>query len=150
MTYLFLARHFIKRKYFLEKFSPLLYIIPISLYNKTMTVLKIAAVLFVILTLILSIIITKVFRLNKFGFNFADLAFPLFAFEFYFISDKFFFHNWLPLLGVALSILSMWIVIYFLRKKRSFYYPKFFKFFWRAGFILTFFLYLALVISIFL
>ncbi|GGE31569.1 DUF3397 family protein [Streptococcus himalayensis] len=115
-----------------------------------MTVLKIAAVLFVILTLILSIIITKVFRLNKFGFNFADLAFPLFAFEFYFISDKFFFHNWLPLLGVALSILSMWIVIYFLRKKRSFYYPKFFKFFWRAGFILTFFLYLALVISIFL
>ncbi|MEW4354119.1 DUF3397 family protein [Streptococcus pneumoniae] len=115
-----------------------------------MTVLKIAAVLFIFLTLIVSIIIAKVFRLRKFGMNFADLAFPLFALEFYVISDKSFYHSWLPQLGFSLSLLAITIILYFLRKKRSFYYPKFFKFFSRAGFILTFFLYLALVITLFL
>lgn len=114
-----------------------------------MTVIKIAAVLFLILTPILSIIVTKLFRLRKFGLIFTDLAFPLLAFEFYFISSKSFYHSFLPQLGLALSLLAIGISFYFLRKKRAFYYPKFFKFFWRSGFLLTFFLYLVLVMGLF-
>ena len=47
-----------------------------------MTLLKIASILFIFLTIILTIIITKLFRLKRFGWNFADLAFPLFVLEF--------------------------------------------------------------------
>ena len=115
-----------------------------------MTLLKIASILFIFLTIILTIIITKLFRLKRFGLNFADLAFPLFVLEFYVLSDRAFYHSLLPELALALSALAIAITIYFLRVKRSFYYPKFFKFFWRAGFILTFFLYLAMVIGLFL
>ena len=115
-----------------------------------MTLLKIASVLFIFLTIILTIIITKLFRLKQFGLNFADLAFPLLVLEFYVISDKAFYHSLLPELTLALSALAIAITVYFLRVKRSFYYPRFFKFFWRAGFILTCFLYLAMVIGLFL
>ena len=115
-----------------------------------MTLLKIASILFIFLTIILTIIITKLFRLKRFGLNFADLAFPFFAIELYIISDKAYYHSLLPQLTLALSVLAIAITIYFLKKKRSFYYPKFFKFFWRAGFLLTFFMYLAMVIGLFL
>lgn len=115
-----------------------------------MTLLKIASVLFIFLTIILTIIITKLFRLKQFGLNFADLAFPLLVLEFYVISDKAFYHSLLPELTSALSTLAIAITVYFLRVKRSFYYTRFFKFFWRAGFILTCFLYLAMVIGLFL
>ena len=115
-----------------------------------MVLLKIASVLFIFLTLILAIITVKVFKLKKYGLNFADLAFPFFIVEFYIISDKAFYHSLLPQLVLALSGLAIAITVYFLKKKQTFYYPKFFKFFWRAGFLLTFFMYLAMVISIFI
>ena len=115
-----------------------------------MMLLRIAAVLFIFLTIALSIILIKFLRLKRFGLNFADLAFPMFFLEFYIISDRAFYHSLLPELALALSALAIAITVYFLRVKRSFYYPKFFKFFWRAGFILTFFLYLAMVIGLFL
>ena len=115
-----------------------------------MTLLKIASILFIFLTLVLTTITVRVFQLRKYGLNFADLAFPLFVVEFYIISDKAYYHSLLPQLTLALSVLAISITIYFLKKKRSFYYPKFFKFFWRAGFLLTFFMYLAMVIGLFL
>ncbi|MDO4667175.1 MAG: DUF3397 domain-containing protein [Streptococcus sp.] len=115
-----------------------------------MTLLKIASVLFIFLTLILTAIIVRIFGLKKIGINFADLSFPLFIVEFYIISDKAFYHSLLPQLSLALSVLSIAICIYFLKRKRVFYYAKFFKFFWRAGFLLTFFMYLAMVINLFL
>ena len=95
-----------------------------------MTLLKIASILFIFLTLILTTITVRVFQLRKYGLNFADLAFPLFVVEFYIISDKAYYHSLLPQLTLALSVLAIAITIYFLKKKRSFYYPKFFKFFW--------------------
>ena len=107
-----------------------------------MIFLKIASVLLLILSFIISITVVKLFRLQKKGYNFADIAFPLLAFEFYLISDKAYYHSLLPQLVLA-------IVYYFLMKKRLFSYQRFFKFFWRAGFILTFFMYLALIIALF-
>ncbi|HEM6088814.1 TPA: DUF3397 family protein [Streptococcus suis] len=110
--------------------------------------LKIIAILFVFLTLAISIIIVKVFNLKKYGRNFADIAFPLYAFEFYLISDKMYYNSLLPHLTLSLSLLSLGLCAFFLLNKRSFSYKRFFKFFWRSGFILTFFMYLALVIAV--
>ncbi|HFU4463622.1 TPA: DUF3397 domain-containing protein [Streptococcus suis] len=109
--------------------------------------LKIAAVLFVFLTLTISIIIVKIFRLQKRGRNFADIAFPMFAFEFYLISDKMYYSSLLPHLLLALSILALTICLFFLFVRKTFSYRRFFKIFWRSGFLLTFFMYLALVIA---
>ncbi|HFI0035706.1 TPA: DUF3397 domain-containing protein [Streptococcus suis] len=110
--------------------------------------LKIAAVLFVVLTLTISIIFVKIFGLQKRGGNFADLAFPMFAFEFYLISDKMYYNSLLPYLILALSILALSISLFFLLIRKSFSYKRFLKIFWRSGFILTFFMYLALVIAV--
>lgn len=114
-----------------------------------MLFLRLASILFIILTLTIAIILVKLLGLQKKGWNFADIAFPMFVVEFYLISDKVYYHSLLPHLFLALSILAIAIATYFLVKKRDFTYPRFFKFFWRAGFLLTFFLYLALVIAIF-
>ena len=112
--------------------------------------IKVASLVFIFLTLILSGIIIRVFKLRRYGWNFADLAFPLFALEYYLISDAAYYHNLLPQLLLALSLLAIGLTIYFLKKRRSFYYPKFFKYFWRAGFLMTFFLYLIMTISLFI
>ncbi|COG43362.1 integral membrane protein [Streptococcus pneumoniae] len=42
------------------------------------------------------------------------------------------------------------LVFFFLLKKRSFYYPKFIKFFWRTGFLLTLIMYIEMVVELFL
>ena len=112
--------------------------------------IKVASLVFIFLTLILSGIIIRVFKLHRYGWNFADLAFPLFALEYYLISDSAYYHNLLPQLLLALSLLAIGLTIYFLKKRHSFYYPKFFKYFWRAGFLITFFLYLIMTISLFI
>ena len=112
--------------------------------------IKVASLVFIFLTLILSGIIIRVFKLRRYGWNFADLAFPLFALEYYLISDAAYYHNLLPQLLLALSLLAIGLTIYFLKKRRSFYYPKFFKYFWRAGFLITFFPYFIMTISLFI
>ena len=114
-----------------------------------MILMKIASILLLVLTLIVSIILTKLFKLKKLGFNFADLAFPILVFEYYLITAKTFTHNFLPRLGLVLSLLAIILVFFFLTKKRSFYYPKFIKFFWRAGFLLTFVMYIEMVLELF-
>lgn len=113
-----------------------------------MILMKIASILLVILTLVVCFIVTKLFGLKKLRINFADLAFPLLVFEYYLITAKAFTHNFLPRLGVALSLLAILLVTFFLLKKRSFYYPKFIKFFWRAGFLLTLVLYIAMIVEL--
>lgn len=114
-----------------------------------MIVLKIASLLFIILNLVIASAAVQLFRLRKRGWNFADIAFPLFAFEFYLISDKAYYNSLLPYLLLALSLLALGITFYFIFNRKEFPYGKVFKFFWRASFILTFFFYLALVIAIF-
>ncbi|CRF30526.1 integral membrane protein [Streptococcus pneumoniae] len=46
-----------------------------------MILMKLASILLLILTLVVCIILTKLFRLKKLGRNFADLAFPVLVFE---------------------------------------------------------------------
>ena len=115
-----------------------------------MILMKLASILLLILTLVVCIIVTKLFRLKKIGFNFADLAFPILVFEYYLITSKTFTHSFLPRLGLLLSLLAIILVFFFLLKKRSFYYPKFIKFFWRAGFLLTLVMYIEMIVELFL
>lgn len=115
-----------------------------------MILIKLASVLLLVLTIALAIIISRFFKLKKKGINFADLAFPFLIFEYYLITAKVFTHNYLPVLGIVLSILAIILVFFFLIKKRSFYYPKFIKFFWRAGFLVTFLIYIIMIVQIFL
>ena len=112
--------------------------------------IKVASVLFIFLTLILSGIIVHLFKLQKRGWRSTDIAFPLFALEYYLISDSAFYHSLLPLLALSLSLLALGLTVYFLKKKKSFYYPKFIKYFVRAGFLVTFLLYLILTASLFI
>lgn len=91
--------------------------------------LKIAAFLFIFLTLAISIIAVKFFKLQKWRWNFADIAFPLYAIEFYLISDKAYYNSLLPHLVFALSFLAIGLCAFFLFKKKEFSYKKFFKFF---------------------
>ena len=113
-----------------------------------MILMKIASILLLVLTLVVCIIVTKLFRLKKIGFNFADLAFPILVFEYYLITSKTFTHSFLPRLGLLLSLLAIILVFFFLLKKRSFYYPKFIKFFWRAGFLLTLVMYIEMIVEL--
>lgn len=119
-------------------------------YNKHMILIKLASILLLVLTLALAIIISRFFKLKNKGINFADLAFPFLIFEYYLITGKVFSHNYLPILGIVLSLLAIILVFYFLNTKRSFYYPKFIKFFWRAGFLLTLLIYIIMIVQIFM
>lgn len=109
--------------------------------------LKIISILFIFLTLTISFIIVKLLQLRKKGWNFADIAFPLYAFQFYIVSDKAYYNSLLPHLVLSLALLATGLALFFLFKKKEFSYKRFFKVFWRAGFILTFLMYLALVIA---
>ena len=110
-----------------------------------MTMYKLMAIAFIFLTLIFSYIIVSTFHLRRFGINLADIALPLFAVEIVLVSAKFYTHSFL-----AMSILSLILAIRQIRKRKTFSFRRFFKFFWRSGFILTFFFYLATVIAAFL
>ena len=113
-----------------------------------MILMKLASILLLILTLVVCIIITRLFRLKKLGRNFADLAFPVLVFEYYLSAAGTVGHGLRPRLGLALSILAIILVFFFLLKKRSFYYPKFIKFFWRAGFLLTLVMYIEMIVEL--
>ena len=125
-------------------------ILKILWYNNGMILMKLASILLLVLTLALAIILSRLFKLKKRGSNAADLAFPFLIFEYYLITAKMFTHNQLPVLGIALSILAIVLVFFFLNKRRSFYYPKFIKFFWRAGFLLTLLIYIIMIVQIFM
>ncbi|EHJ52315.1 membrane protein [Streptococcus macacae NCTC 11558] len=111
---------------------------------------KLMALAFIFLTLVFSYIIVATFNLRRFRLNLADIALPLFAAEIVLVSAKFYTHSFLPHYLAAMSVLSLVLAIRQLQKRKAFSLKKFIKFFWRAGFILTFFFYLATVIAIFL
>ena len=114
-----------------------------------MLLLKIAAVVYPIVTLIISILFVKLLKLNKRGWNFADLAFPMFAFEFIILTDKLYYSSLLPHLLLALSLLLLILLTGTLYKKRELDYKRFFQVYWRAGFLLTFLMYIGLLVAIF-
>ncbi|MCK1192156.1 DUF3397 domain-containing protein [Streptococcus uberis] len=110
---------------------------------------KLIALLFIVLTPLFSQIMVKLFRLEHYGIKFPDLAFVLFALEIALVSGKFYDNNLLPYYFIVLSLLAIAISLTLVMKSQKFHYPRFFKLFWRIGFLITLFAYLVLVILIF-
>ena len=78
-----------------------------------MLFLKIIALFCFIASIALSIFLVRLLGLRKKGINFADLAFPLLVFAYYYVTDKASFHSGWPVLGLSFSILGLGIVFYF-------------------------------------
>lgn len=115
-----------------------------------MMIFKILAASFIVMTPLFGFAITKIFKLDRYKINFADLALPLFIFEIVIVSQKFFVHSFLPHYLCLMSLLAIGVAIGLFRKNKSqFSYKRFFKFFWRTGFIASLLFYIALVIAIF-
>ncbi|MGT2926670.1 DUF3397 family protein [Streptococcus cuniculipharyngis] len=116
-----------------------------------MTFYKFLALGLLVLTPLLSLLITKLFQLDKLGLRFPDLAFPLFAGQIIYLSGHFFTHSLLPHYAIALALLAICAAIWLLNKQPNhFSYRRFFKVFWRTGFLVTLVFYLSMLIAIFL
>ncbi|MCU9533470.1 DUF3397 domain-containing protein [Streptococcus sp. CSL10205-OR2] len=115
-----------------------------------MMMYKMMAILFVFITPLFSFIMVKLLGLSKYKINLADLSLPLFVGEIYLVSKNFFTHSFIFYYLIVMSLLAIGLTIWLLRSKKEFHYRRFFKFFWRAGFILTFLFYIATVVAIFL
>lgn len=112
---------------------------------------KILAATFILLTPLFGIAVVKLFSLDRFKINFADIALPLFIFEMFILSRNFFTYSVIPFYIIIMSLLAIVVTIGLLRDPdRLFTYRRFLKFFWRTGFILTFFCYIGIVIVLFL
>ncbi|MGT2828538.1 DUF3397 domain-containing protein [Streptococcus hillyeri] len=111
---------------------------------------KILALSFLFLTPLFGLALVKLFSLERFKVNFADLALPVFMFEIVIVSQKFFVHSYLPHYLLVLSLLAIGVSLWLFKTSReNFTYRRFFKFFWRLSFIFSFFFYLAVVIAVF-
>ena len=111
---------------------------------------KILAASFLFLTPLFGFSLVKIFGLERYKINFADLALPVFILEIIIVSQKFFVHSYLPHYLIMLSILAIGVAIWLFRKNGpGFTYRRFFKIFWRLSFIFSFFFYLAVVIAVF-
>ncbi len=89
--------------------------------------IKVATVLFIFLTLILSSIIVHLFKLQR-GWRSTDIAL-IYCLEYYLISRQHFYHSLTTTIepfafGLGTNGL-------FLKKKKSFHYLNFIKYFWR-------------------
>lgn len=115
-----------------------------------MTFLKLIAVLFLFLSLGLSLVLVSFFGLKRFRIHPVDLFFPLLAVSFYIVSDQAFYHSLIPILTLVLSIILLGVSVHFIRSKETFPYQQVVKIFWRIGFIFTLALYLALLGYIFI
>lgn len=116
-----------------------------------MTFYQLLALALLFLTPTLSFIITKIFQLDKLGLRFPDLAFPLFAGEIVYVSSRFFTHSLLPHYLIGLALLAIFSSIWLLNKQPNhFSYRRFFKVFWRTGFLVTLVFYIATLVAIFL
>lgn len=116
-----------------------------------MMIYQFFALAFLIVTPIASQQLITLFKLDRKGLKFADLALPLFALEMVLVSKKFLTHSILPHYLLIMSLLSLGVCIWLLRHTRNkrFSHHRFTKLYWRLGFFVTFFVYVALLVAIF-
>lgn len=98
---------------------------------------------------ILAQLLVKLFRLERFKINLADLSLPFYAFAIFQVSKRFFTHSFLPHYLAVMAILALVICTAMLNKQETFLVKRFFKLFWRIGFFVTAFCYLLTIILIF-
>ncbi|KXT76035.1 DUF3397 family protein [Streptococcus sp. DD12] len=112
---------------------------------------KILAVALLFITPFFAVILTKLFGLRKRGLLFTDLALVFYAVEAVWLSSLFFTHLILPAYLLLLALLAIGVTFFLLfRSKKAFGYKRFFKLFWRLGFLATLAFYLVELALIFL
>lgn len=112
---------------------------------------KLIAVSFLLLTPLFGYALQRLFGLHRLNIIFSDLALPVFMFEIFMVSEKFFMVSFVPHYLILLSLIAIGTTIWLLKKSPTqFKYLRFLKLFWRLSFIFTFFFYLALVAAIFI
>lgn len=114
-----------------------------------MILYKFFAIAFLILTPIFSYIIYRFLVLKHWGFNFADITFPLYAIESVIVSGHFFTHSFAPYLTIVLGLTAIIITLRMIRKSNTFKFRRFVKLFWRISFFTTSLFYLTTVILVF-
>ncbi|HEK9991454.1 DUF3397 domain-containing protein [Streptococcus equi subsp. zooepidemicus] len=115
-----------------------------------MIIYKLTALAFIILTPLFSMIMISLLRLGRRGIKFPDLALPLFVFDIVIVSGKFFTHHLLPYYLIVMSLLAIVMALLLIIRIQQFSYRRFFKLFWRVGFLVTLLFYLMLVGLIFI
>ncbi len=129
----------------------MIYFEPDNGYNKLMSIFmfKVLSASLLILTPIFTYIICKFFKLGLLGIKFPDITVPLYILEIIVASSEFFKHSFIYYYLIAISILAIIVACWQFLKNKSFTYKRWFKFFWRLNFFLTFFFFLATILLIF-
>ncbi|MFC3931827.1 DUF3397 family protein [Streptococcus dentapri] len=96
--------------------------------------------------------LVRYFDLKRFSIKFPDLSLPFLAWAIIHYSGIYFTHSFLPqylLMMCLLAIATCFFIIYRTRNSvKVFSYKRFFKLFWRMGYLLTALFYIVTVILI--
>lgn len=110
---------------------------------------KVLSASLIILTPIFTYIICIFFKLGHLGIKFPDITIPLYVLEMIICSSQFFDHSFLYYYLIAVSLLAILVASWQFLRNKTFTYKRWFKFFWRLNFFLTFVAYLATLILMF-
>lgn len=113
------------------------------------TLLKMIYAAFLGLVPIFTFILCRILRLNKLKIIFTDLALPLYVFMMVYSSSVFFEHSFFFHYLSIMSVLAMFVAVWIYKRQGVFHYSRWFKVFWRMGFFVSFFFYLAVLIILF-
>ncbi len=95
--------------------------------------------------------LVRYFDLKRFSIKFPDLSLPFLAVAIIYISGRYFTHNFFPQYLLMMCLLAIATCLFILRKAgkiKIFSYKRFFKLFWRMGYLLTAIFYIVTLILI--
>ncbi|MGT2930669.1 DUF3397 family protein [Streptococcus dentasini] len=95
--------------------------------------------------------LVRYFDLKRFSIKFPDLSLPFLAWAIIYVSGIYFSHSFLPQYLLMMCLLAIATCLFILRrtgKIKVFSYKRFFKLFWRMGYLLTAIFYIVTVILI--
>ncbi|WP_019781438.1 DUF3397 domain-containing protein [Streptococcus sobrinus] len=109
------------------------------------------AVLYFFIIPFLAQSLVRYFVLKRFSIKFPDLSLPFLAVAIIYISGRYFTHNFFPQYLLMMCMLAIATCLFILRKAgkiRIFSYKRFFKLFWRMGYLLTAIFYIVTIVLI--
>lgn len=123
-------------------------ILAFSRYNKGMIIYRLTALVFLVTTPLASQLLVSLLRFKAPQLHPTDITWPLYALELVLVSRTLLVNSLLPHYLVAMSILSIVLCIWLLRKPLPFSYRRFGKLYWRWAFFVTLCCYVAMLVLI--
>lgn len=113
----------------------------------------ILATLYFFLVPFLAQSLVRYFDLKRFSIKFPDLSLPFLAWAIIHYSGTYFTHSLFPQYLLMMCLLAVATCLFIVRRNRNnrrkiFSYQRFFKLFWRMGYLLTAIFYIVTVILI--